>query len=90
MGISTWRTDAGDIDIMFDMPDRTGTRHDYDFYEPRSERQDLAGTVVLIASLPDIIASKEHANRPKDHDALPELRALAREASAPSTPHAAE
>jgi hypothetical protein len=85
MGISTWRTDAGEIDIMFDMADRTGTRHDYEFYEPRSARQDLAGTVVLIAALPDVIASKEHANRPKDHDALPELRALVSEASGDSS-----
>jgi hypothetical protein len=73
------------VDIMFDMADRSGTRHDYEFYEPRSARQDLAGTVVLIAALPDVIASKEHANRPKDHDALPELRTLVREASGDSS-----
>jgi hypothetical protein len=32
--------------------------------------------VVHIAALDDIIASKQWANRPKDHDALPELLRL--------------
>jgi hypothetical protein len=31
---------------------------------------------VLVAALDDIIASKEHANREKDRQALPELHAL--------------
>jgi hypothetical protein len=31
---------------------------------------------VVVADLHDIIASKEWANRPKDRDALPELRGL--------------
>jgi hypothetical protein len=32
---------------------------------------------VRVAALDDIIASKEWANRPKDHEALTELRRLA-------------
>jgi len=30
----------------------------------------------MVAGLDDVIASKEWANRPKDHEALPELRQL--------------
>jgi len=32
--------------------------------------------VLRVASLDDIIASKEWSNRPKDREALPELRSL--------------
>jgi predicted nucleotidyltransferase len=37
---------------------------------------DVGGIVIHVASLDDIIDSKTHANRPKDHDALPELHRL--------------
>jgi hypothetical protein len=75
--LTTWRTDAGDIDVMITMTDLTGNRHPYEHFEPRSELQELAGIVVTIAALPDVIASKEHADRPKDREALAELRAIA-------------
>jgi predicted nucleotidyltransferase len=41
-------------------------------------RTDIAvdGIVIHLASLDDIIDSKTHADRPKDHDALPELHNL--------------
>jgi hypothetical protein len=44
---------------------------------------------VLVAALDDIIASKEHANREKDRDALPELYAL-RNRAAGDEPKAGE
>ncbi len=37
----------------------------------------IGGIVVQVAALDDIIASKEFADRPKDRDALMELRRLA-------------
>ncbi len=37
---------------------------------------DYAGVRVRVASLNAIVASKEHANRPKDQEALPELHQL--------------
>jgi hypothetical protein len=42
----------------------------------------VAGTSVRVASLADVIHSKELANRPKDHATLPVLRALADEIAA--------
>lgn len=76
MEVSTWTTDAGDLDILTDMPDRTGRHLSYDELVGRTRfvrHQDLT---IRVAALDDIIASKEWADRPKDHDALPELRAL--------------
>jgi hypothetical protein len=37
---------------------------------------DGEGFTIRAAALEDIIVAKEHADRPKDHEALPELRAL--------------
>ena len=76
MEISTWRTDAGDFDVLADIPDRAGRHLDYDELEPRSSVVRYEDITIRVASLEDIIASKEWANRPKDHEALPELRRL--------------
>lgn len=77
MEISTWRTDAGDFDILADLRTSDGRRLLYDDLISRAAAQPLHGVVVRVASLDDIIASKEWADRPKDHDALSELRRLA-------------
>jgi hypothetical protein len=37
---------------------------------------DAGGLSIRVAALDDVIASKEWADRPKDHEALPELRTL--------------
>jgi hypothetical protein len=37
---------------------------------------DVGGSTVTVASIDDVIASKQWANRPKDRDALPELIAI--------------
>ncbi len=76
MDISTWRTDAGDLDVLTAIPTRDGGRAFYDDLAGRATPMQVAGAVVRVASLPDIIASKEWADRPKDRDALPELRRL--------------
>lgn len=87
MEISTWRTDAGDLDVLADMPDRTGRRLRYDDLIGRAEAHRIGTVTVVVASLEDVIASKEWANRPKDHDALPELREIAdRRPPAPPSP----
>lgn len=74
--ISTWRTDAGDLDVLADIPDRNGRHLSYEELASRADQLNLDGVVVQVAAIEDIIASKEWADRPKDHDALPELRRL--------------
>ena len=83
MDISTWRTDAGDLDVLTAIPTGGGGRATYDEIVDRAVSVDFAGTRVLVASLDDIIASKEWADRPKDREALVELRALRDEESQP-------
>jgi hypothetical protein len=77
MIISTWRTDAGDFDVLSDIPARDGRRVPYDELASRSEVHAVHGIEIRVAALADIIASKEFADRPKDHEALPELREIA-------------
>lgn len=76
MDISTWRTDAGDLDVLTAIPTRDGGRARFEELVTRSERVEVGGVVVMVAGLDDIIASKEWADRPKDRDALVELREL--------------
>ena len=76
VGFSNWRTDAGDLDVMVDMPDRNGCLRHYEDLAGDARVLDYAGVRVRVASLNDIIASKEFANRLKDQEALPELHQL--------------
>jgi len=55
---------------------RLGGRATYSDILDRASSVDFAGVRVLVAALDDIIASKEWADRPKDREALVELRAL--------------
>jgi hypothetical protein len=71
-------TEAGDLDLTFLPSGTTG----YDDLAQRQQRFDLGGVVAPTASLEDIIRSKTAADRPKDRDALPLLRELARQIAA--------
>lgn len=70
----TWNlvTDYGDLDISF-IPDGTtgfdDLRRDADLIE-------IHGIGVRVASLADVIRSKQAANRPKDQRVLPTLREI--------------
>lgn len=75
--ISTWRTDAGDMDILSDIPSVAGPLRTYQDLLPRSVRLQADGVALMVASLEDVISSKTKANRDKDRAALPELKALA-------------
>lgn len=75
-GSSTWMTDAGPIDLLRELRDRSGRDVPFDELRIRSVDQEIAGVVVHVAGLEDIIYSKEHADRPKDREALPELRRI--------------
>lgn len=81
---STWRTDAGDVDVLTGLQDRSGRQVGYDALMTRAHQVGAYGTVVQVVALDDLIAAKERANRPKDREALPELRWLA--SQQPPTP----
>ncbi len=85
--ISTWRTDAGDIDYLAGIPTAEhglGRLATYDDLAPRAQRMVIAGIPVDVASLRDIIDSKQSLDRPSDREALPELIALRDAPSEPS------
>ena len=69
---STWKfvTDHGELDISLD-PD--GTQGFKDLKRGAFEA-DIHGLQILVASLEDVIRSKEAADRPRDHAVLPDLR----------------
>lgn len=71
---STWNltTKAGDLDISF-TPDGTSG---YGDLVRDAETAHLYGSVVHVASLADVIRSKQAANRPKDQRVLPALRRI--------------
>jgi hypothetical protein len=71
---STWNltTVAGDLDISF-TPDGTSG---YGDLVREAESAALYGSVVRVASLADVIRSKQAANRPKDQRVLPTLRRI--------------
>lgn len=72
--VSTWNltTDAGDLDLSFEP---SGTRGYQDLRRDAAAAR-LYGVTVHIASLNDVIRSKQAANRPKDQRVLPTLREI--------------
>ncbi|MBI2705951.1 MAG: hypothetical protein HYX32_11780 [Actinobacteria bacterium] len=79
MEISTWRTSAGDLDVLRTLRDLKGGRLAYDELEPRAVNIVVNTIEVRLAGLDDIIESKRFADREKDHEALPELEQLRRD-----------
>lgn len=65
-------TPYGDLDISF-TPD--GTRG-FDDLDREADAVSIHGTEIRVASLADIIRSKQAANRPKDQRVLPTLREI--------------
>ena len=76
MEISTWRTDAGDVDVLAYLRDHSGRHVDFNDLAHRAGDTRIGDVAVRVAGLADIIASKQFANREKDRDALPELESL--------------
>lgn len=72
--LRTWNltTRFGDLDLSF-VPDGTTG---YDDLRRDAEETDLLGVAVAVASLADVVRSKQAANRPKDQRVLPTLRDL--------------
>ncbi|HYZ66523.1 MAG TPA: hypothetical protein VE666_01735 [Mycobacterium sp.] len=65
-------TAAGDLDLTFAPAGTTG----YDDLRRDAARAELYGVTVQIASLADVIRSKQAANRAKDQRVLPTLREI--------------
>lgn len=89
MEITTWRTPNGDVDVLLGIPKAKNWQlAQYRQLNENAVILDVGDQQVLIASLEDIIRSKEIADRPADHAALPELRELlARQHTSPAQSH---
>ena len=83
---STWRTDAGDMDVLVTIRDSSGARLTIADIEERAVEIEVVGVVVRLASLQDIIESKTFADRVKDREALPELERLRDDPGQPPSP----
>ena len=75
--VSTWRTDAGDLDIIIGIPTATaGELATFEELADRAHERSAFGLTILIADLEDIITSKVALSRGSDLAALPALRDL--------------
>lgn len=77
--VSTWRTDAGDLDVIVGTPtSERGRLAGYDDLAERAHQLHAYGLTIAVADLGDIIESKQALAREPDLAALPELRRLQR------------
>ena len=76
VGAATWMTDTGPFDVLAGLKAADGHLVPYEELVPRAKVLQGDGFVIRAAALEDIIAAKEQADRPKDREALPELRAI--------------
>lgn len=74
--VTTWRTEAGDIDVLATIRGGHGERRRFGDLVDRSSQTIVTGVTVRVASLQDIVESKRFADRDKDREALPELERL--------------
>ena len=75
-GMTTWMTDAGPFDVLAGLEAADGHLAPFEELVGRSTVIRGSGFALRAASLDDIIVAKERAGRPKDLEALPELRSL--------------
>jgi hypothetical protein len=75
--IGTWQTTAGGLDVLRGIPLTATDNIGYEHLVRNALSVRLAGHTVQVADLAALIRSKQIANRPKDHEALPELEAIA-------------
>ena len=79
IAVSAWRTDAGSIDVLREIPTSNGEPIGYGELRSRATFAPTGQLSIPVASLDDIIDSKRVADRDKDRAALPELERLRRE-----------
>lgn len=75
LSLTTWVTDAGPFDVLDGLEAPDGRVVRYEELAGRANTLYVSGIAVRAAALEDIIAAKERADRPKDREALPALRA---------------
>lgn len=75
MAMLNMTTKCGDLDLTFQPAGLNG----YPEVSERSVIFEVDGLQIRVAALDDITASKEAADRPKDHATLPILHALREE-----------
>ncbi len=76
LSITTWMTDAGPFDVLAGLEASDGRLVSYEELVQQASVLQGEGFVIHAAGLDDIIRAKERADRPKDREALPELRAI--------------
>jgi hypothetical protein len=76
LSVTTWMTDAGPFDVLAGLESPDGRLLPYEELVQRATVLQGQGFTVRAAGLDDIIRAKERASRPKDLEALPELRAI--------------
>ena len=74
--ITNWNTDIGPLDVLVGIPNAQGLPVTFDALRENAQTIVAFDRAITVASLDDIITSKEYANRRKDAEALPELRHL--------------
>ena len=74
VGVLTLDTAAGELDVLA----KPSGAPRYDVLRRRADRYDLGGFSVLVASLDDLIAMKQAADRPKDRADVEELETIRR------------
>lgn len=79
-------TTYGLVDVLRSIPDRHGQPQQFRDLEARADVASVDGVPILVASLDDVITSKEFDPRSKDHEALPELRRLRQAQQEPGAP----
>jgi hypothetical protein len=88
ISITLWRTPAGNIDILIGIPSARSRVIRFRELHERATKLELPDGTILVAALEDLIRAHEIDDRPKDRQALPELRALLK-AGRSSAPHEA-
>lgn len=75
-GSSTWLTDAGPLDLLVELWGPVRGRHACGDLVARATNVGAGNLMIRVASLDDVIVSKEYAAPLKDLDALPKLHDL--------------
>jgi hypothetical protein len=76
-GILRWRTSAGDMDTVVDIPVLKRGMRTYDDIGFRAERRSVDGVEMRVVAFDDMLRSKMTCTRAKDREALRELTLLA-------------